>query len=130
MKSTTFSASLSLLSLSLTPLVTAVCNSGEIGVGVTAEYQCGFDSCDQTAENPGIYSNNCNSIAFSNAGFNSDWCQGNYGSGTGVQCDGNGNPNFVWTTGGNFHNCYPINNGQCSTGPLLYVDIYFCCQRW
>lgn len=123
------SSVLAILALALAPTASAVCGAGEVGIGVTAEYQCGFNACTLTAENPGIYANNCNSIAFSSAGRQTSPCKGSYGNGYGVQCDGSGNPNFVQTTGGNFNNCYRISNGQCSTGPLLYINVYFCCKR-
>lgn len=114
----------------LVPVANCVCASGEVGVGQTDVYQWSGTTNTLAARNPGIYSNNCNSIAFSSAGMQKNPCKGNYGEGTGVQCDGNGNPNFVWTKGGNFHNCYRISNGQCATGPFTYINVYFCCKRW
>lgn len=54
----------------LFPLDSRVQNTGRIGVGVTSVWQCGFDTCDETAENPGIYATNSGSTAFFNTGFN------------------------------------------------------------
>lgn len=121
---------LAILVTSLLPAVNAVCKSGEVGVGVTEVYQWQGTNNVLAAQNPGIYANNCGSIAFSDAGLQTNPCKGNYGNGNGVQCDSNGNPDFVWTVGGNFHNCYRISNGQCATGPFTYINVYWCCERW
>lgn len=124
------SASVAILAAALAPVVNAVCGAGEVGVGQTDIYQWSGTANTLASRNPAIYANNCNTIAVSSAGMQKNPCKGSYGSGTGVECDGNGNPSFVWTTGGNFHNCYKISNGQCATGPFVYINVYFCCKKW
>lgn len=94
------SASLAILAAALAPVVNAVCQSGEVGMGETEIWQWELTTNVLTSQNAGIYTTNCDLIHFSDAQIQTNPCVGSYGSGTGVACDGKGNPNFVWTTGG------------------------------
>lgn len=119
-----------LLFLALTPThVLAVCNSGELGIGVTTKYEQEGEDTIFVAVVPEFYDNDCNAVAVSSASGQSNFCEGSYGPGAGIQCT-NGVPTFVWTPDGNYHNCYALSNGACAEGPFTYTSVYWCCQYW
>lgn len=120
------------LSLGYLQCASALCNSGEVGIGRKQVYtwqgQINVLSSDEWV----IAANDCGDIGLSEHEFKDDPCSGGpgYGNGNGISdCDGSGKPGFVWTGGGNFHNCYNVDQ-SCATGPFLYEPIYWCCQRW
>jgi len=116
------------LILLLAPLSSAICNSGEVGIGTNQLCQIGTpeggSSCSITLGT--IYANNCHYIDVSG---NSGFCSGGWNSGYGVACNSNGVPTTVTTTGGDFGNCYVPSNTDCSGGPLQYNFVDYCCQR-
>ncbi|KAL6884443.1 hypothetical protein GGI43DRAFT_338368 [Trichoderma evansii] len=129
-----FQAAIAIISFCFFQNAQAICNSGEVGIGRKQEYQFIDEYDDQLiADNWVIAANNCNDIGVSEYGYKDDACSAGpgYGPNNGVgSCTGNDNePGFVWTAGGNFHNCYSVSDA-CETGPGLYEYIYWCCQPW
>ncbi|KAK3682671.1 Bystin-domain-containing protein [Podospora appendiculata] len=124
--------------LSLAPSALAICASGEVGVGRSQIYQwitgpAGTEGNQLVSDNWIVVANNCGTIQVSNGDFKDDACSAGpgYSHNGGVSnCDSNGKPGFVWTAGGNFHDCYNLGAGSCATGPLIYKPIYWCCKRW
>jgi hypothetical protein len=109
----------------LAPFSSAICNSGEVGIGTNQLCQIVYEGTTCTGALGTIYANNCNYIDVSwNAGF----CSGGWDSGYGVSCS-NGVPETVTTTGGDFGNCYVPSDQDCSAGPEQYDFVDYCCQR-
>jgi hypothetical protein len=106
----------------LAPLSSAVCNSGEVGVGTSQLCQLsGY--CGGALGT--IFANDCGYIDVS---WNSGYCDGGWDSGYGVSCNGHV-PETVTTTGGDFGNCYVPSDQDCSAGPEQYDFVDYCCQR-
>ncbi|EHK20640.1 uncharacterized protein TRIVIDRAFT_69117 [Trichoderma virens Gv29-8] len=126
------SAAIALLSLGYLQGANAICNSGEVGIGRKQTYQWQGTNNVLVSDHWVIAANNCGDIGLSDKQFKGDPCSAGeaYGTGNGVnQCGSDGTPGFVWTKGGNFHNCYRVDQ-SCATGPFLYEPIKWCCQRW
>ncbi|KAF5717674.1 hypothetical protein FMUND_5620 [Fusarium mundagurra] len=115
-----------LLSLSLAAFSVALktgCRDGEVAVGTwqtcTLGDPRGGPSCGDLHAT--IYANNCGMISYSrNEG---DICDvdGGWPSGYGLRCDNN-NPSVVYTTGGNFGNCYRLPLGSAGlTGSRTWI---------
>ncbi|KAK4071432.1 uncharacterized protein Triagg1_6093 [Trichoderma aggressivum f. europaeum] len=127
-----FSTAIAFLSLGYLQGANAICNSGEVGVGRKQVYQWQGQNNVLVTDEWVIAANNCGDIGLSQNEFQGNPCSGGpgYGTGNGINsCDSSGKPGFVWTKGGNFHNCYSVSQ-SCATGPFLYEPIYWCCQRW
>lgn len=76
-----------ILSVALAPTpALAVCNSGELGIGVTTKYEQEGENTIFISETPEFYDNNCHSVAVSSASGQSNFCEGSYGPGAGIQC--------------------------------------------
>ena len=112
----------------LAPLSSAICNSGEVGVGTSQLCQIGTpESGDYCGGALGtIFANNCGYIDIS---WNTGYCDGGWNSGYGVSCYGDGAPDVVTTTGGDFGNCYVPGDQDCSAGPYQFNNVYYCCKR-
>ncbi|KAL7941755.1 hypothetical protein V8C42DRAFT_167655 [Trichoderma barbatum] len=126
------STAIAFLSLGYLQCANAICKSGEVGIGRKQTYQWQGQNNVMVSDLWVIAANNCHDIGLGQRQFKEDACSAGpgYGNGNGVnQCDGSGKPGFVWTSGGNFHNCYKVSQ-SCATGPFLYEPIYWCCPRW
>jgi hypothetical protein len=120
-----------LAGLASIPTTLAVCGSNEVGVGREQIYDWSGQHNTLESDEYVITTNKCKILGSSQHEFKDNPCDAGpgYGPGSGIQCDGNGNPDFVWTNQGNYHNCYSV-GGTCETGPWYYLDIYYCCQVW
>jgi hypothetical protein len=110
----------------------AICANGEVGIGRKQIYQLEGDNNVLVNDHWVIATNNCHDVGISGNQFKNDACSAGpgYGDGNGLNdCDGSGKPGFVWTKGGNFHDCYNVGT-TCETGPYLFEDIYWCCKKW
>ncbi|KAF5531194.1 hypothetical protein FNAPI_13345 [Fusarium napiforme] len=121
-----------LLPISLATFFSALrtgCRDGEVAVGTwqtcTLGDPRGGPSCGDLHAT--IYANDCGMISYSrNEG---DICDvdGGWPSGYGLRCDNN-NPSVVYTTGGNFGNCYHKGT-NCSPIPFTHYYASWCCSR-
>ncbi|KAH7251015.1 hypothetical protein BKA59DRAFT_452253 [Fusarium tricinctum] len=105
------------------------CRDGEVAVGTWQT--CGLGdprggpSCGDVHAT--IYANNCGMISYSRNEGSECEVDGGWPSGYGLACD-NRKPSTVFTTGGNFGNCYQ-KASNCSPIPWTYYFASWCCSR-
>ncbi|KAM5517853.1 hypothetical protein FOXYSP1_08638 [Fusarium oxysporum f. sp. phaseoli] len=105
------------------------CRDGEVAVGTWQTCTLGSPSSGPSCSDlhATIYANDCGMISYSRK--DGDICDvdGGWPSGYGLRCDNN-NPSVVYTTGGNFGNCYRKGT-NCSPIPFTHYYASWCCSR-